>query len=27
MPENLDVLVYKGTMKGDLSLLVNSIKK
>lgn len=27
LPENLDVLVYKGTMKGDLSLLVNSIKK
>jgi hypothetical protein len=27
LPENLDELVYKGTMKGDLSLLVNSIKK
>lgn len=27
LPENLDEFVYKGTMRGDLSLLVNSIKK
>lgn len=27
LPENLDVLVYKGRMEGDLSPLVSSIKK